>query len=113
MTDAVSHLAEAASPGSAIRAAPYLRVSTGRQAESDLSIPDQRRQAENYATSRGGTWWPSKSNLASPRLMAAALSSRAKSHRYRQRLRVRDGHTSSTFSGFRTSKNPGAVASPG
>jgi site-specific DNA recombinase len=27
------------------RAALYLRVSTGRQADSDLSIPDQRRQA--------------------------------------------------------------------
>jgi DNA invertase Pin-like site-specific DNA recombinase len=28
----------------AMRAALYLRVSTGRQAEADLSIPDQRRQ---------------------------------------------------------------------
>ena len=27
-----------------LRAALYMRVSTGRQAESDLSIPDQRRQ---------------------------------------------------------------------
>ena len=33
-----------ASPASG-RAALYLRVSTGRQAEGDLSIPDQRRQA--------------------------------------------------------------------
>ena len=29
------------------RAALYLRVSTGRQADNDLSIPDQRRQAES------------------------------------------------------------------
>ena len=29
------------------------RVSTGRQADSDLSIPDQRRQAKGYCTSRG------------------------------------------------------------
>ena len=35
------------------RAALYLRVSTGRQAESDLSIPDQRRQATAYCTGRG------------------------------------------------------------
>lgn len=35
------------------RAALYLRVSTGRQAESDLSIPDQRRQIEGYCLSRG------------------------------------------------------------
>ena len=36
-----------------VRAALYLRVSTGRQAENDLSIPDQRRQAEGYCMSRG------------------------------------------------------------
>lgn len=36
-----------------IRAALYLRVSTGRQADSDLSIPDQRRQAENFCKARG------------------------------------------------------------
>src|SRR6266511_1515469 len=36
-----------------VRAALYLRVSTGRQAESDLSIPDQRRQAEAHCKSRG------------------------------------------------------------
>ena len=35
------------------RAALYLRVSTGRQAESDLSIPDQRRQLASYAESKG------------------------------------------------------------
>jgi DNA invertase Pin-like site-specific DNA recombinase len=37
----------------AVRAALYLRVSTGRQADSDLSIPDQRRQAKGYCASRG------------------------------------------------------------
>jgi site-specific DNA recombinase len=36
-----------------VRAALYLRVSTGRQADNDLSIPDQRRQAKDYCTSRG------------------------------------------------------------
>lgn len=35
------------------RAALYLRVSTGRQAEHDLSIPDQRRQIEAWAKARG------------------------------------------------------------
>lgn len=35
------------------RAALYLRVSTGRQAEHDLSIPDQRRQATNYCQGKG------------------------------------------------------------
>jgi len=36
-----------------VRAALYLRVSTGRQADNDLSIPDQRRQTENYCASKG------------------------------------------------------------
>jgi hypothetical protein len=36
-----------------IRAALYLRVSTGRRADNDLSIPDQRRQGKGYCTSRG------------------------------------------------------------
>jgi len=36
-----------------VRAALYIRVSTGRQADSDLSIPDQRRQAKAYCASRG------------------------------------------------------------
>lgn len=35
------------------RAALYLRVSTGRQAESDLSIPDQQRQLEAYCATKG------------------------------------------------------------
>ena len=36
-----------------VRVALYLRVSTGRQADSDLSIPDQRRQAKRYCEERG------------------------------------------------------------
>jgi site-specific DNA recombinase len=36
-----------------LRVAPYLRVSTGRQAETDLSLPDQRRQIEAWAQARG------------------------------------------------------------
>lgn len=36
-----------------LRAALYLRVSTGRQAENDLSIPDQRRQAQEFCKARG------------------------------------------------------------
>jgi len=36
-----------------LRAALYLRVSTGRQADNDLSIPDQRRQAQAFCKSRG------------------------------------------------------------
>src|SRR6202163_1818793 len=36
-----------------VRAALYLRVSTGRQADNDLSVPDQRRKANGYCTSRG------------------------------------------------------------
>jgi site-specific DNA recombinase len=35
------------------RAALYLRVSTGRQAEHDLSIPDQRRQLRSYCEAKG------------------------------------------------------------
>ena len=35
------------------RVALYMRVSTGRQAESDLSIPDQRRQGLAFCKARG------------------------------------------------------------
>ena len=35
------------------RAALYPRVSTARQAEHDVSIPDQKRQGEAYCQSRG------------------------------------------------------------
>jgi site-specific DNA recombinase len=40
-------------PSDAKRAALYLRVSTSRQAEADLSIPDQRRQAIAFCAARG------------------------------------------------------------
>ncbi len=36
-----------------LRAALYLRVSTARQAEHDVSIPDQKRQGEAHCASRG------------------------------------------------------------
>ena len=36
-----------------LRAALYLRLSTARQAEHDVSIPDQKRQGEAYCHSRG------------------------------------------------------------
>ncbi|MFZ1103368.1 MAG: recombinase family protein, partial [Hyphomicrobiaceae bacterium] len=41
------------SPASTPRAAVYLRVSTGRQAEHDLSIPDQRTQTQAWVKQRG------------------------------------------------------------
>ena len=41
------------SPSIAQRAALYLRVSTARQAEHDISIPDQRKQGEAWCASRG------------------------------------------------------------
>ncbi|GLK57731.1 hypothetical protein GCM10008170_37510 [Methylopila capsulata] len=40
-------------PYVAQRAALYLRVSTARQAEHDVSIPDQKRQGEAYCEARG------------------------------------------------------------
>lgn len=36
-----------------LRAALYLRVSTAKQAEQDVSIPDQQRQGESYCIARG------------------------------------------------------------
>jgi hypothetical protein len=36
-----------------LRAALYLRVPTARQAEHDVSIPDQKRRGEAYCQSRG------------------------------------------------------------
>jgi site-specific DNA recombinase len=51
----------------AVRAALYLRVSTGRQADNDLSIPDQRRQATVYCASRG---WEIVADYVEPGLSA-------------------------------------------
>src|SRR5580692_10495750 len=36
-----------------VRAALYMRVSTGRQAEHDLSIPDQRSQLQSWCRGNG------------------------------------------------------------
>jgi site-specific DNA recombinase len=47
----------------AVRAALYLRVSTPRQAEQDLSIPDQRRQMESYCLAKG---WEVVSEFVEP-----------------------------------------------
>src|SRR6516162_2712008 len=47
------NLAADSEPGSARRAALYLRVSTGRQAEHDLSIPDQRIQRQSWCRGHG------------------------------------------------------------
>ena len=44
---------KAVATGVQTRAALYLRVSTGRQAVNDLSIPDQRRQLEVYCEANG------------------------------------------------------------
>ncbi len=60
-----------------VRAALYLRVSTGRQADNDLSIPDQRRQAKAYCASRGWEMSPTMSSLAYPRRMTGGPNSRA------------------------------------
>src|SRR5262252_8558522 len=40
-------------PQSTLRAALYMRVSTGRQAEHDLSIPDQRSQLKLWCRANG------------------------------------------------------------
>ncbi|MBA4174476.1 MAG: recombinase family protein, partial [Hyphomicrobium sp.] len=48
-------MSASADQGAPLRAALYMRVSTGRQAESDLSIPDQRRQAMAFCAARGWT----------------------------------------------------------
>ena len=40
-------------PATTARAALYLRVSTARQAEHDVSIPDQKRQGEAWCAARG------------------------------------------------------------
>jgi site-specific DNA recombinase len=50
-----------------VRAALYLRVSTGRQADNDLSIPDQRRQAKAYCASRD---WEIAADYVEPGLSA-------------------------------------------
>ena len=46
-----------------LRACAYLRVSTGRQAESDLSIPDQRKQLASFCRAKG---WPLLAEYVEP-----------------------------------------------
>jgi site-specific DNA recombinase len=51
---AASHMSvDNAQRPASVRACAYLRVSTGRQAESDLSIPDQRRQVASFCQTKG------------------------------------------------------------
>ena len=51
------------SPPAVPHAALYLRVSTGRQAESDLSIPDQGRQLRAYCEAKA---WPIAEEFVEP-----------------------------------------------
>jgi site-specific DNA recombinase len=60
-----------------VRAALYLRVSTGRQADNDLSIPDQRRQAKAFCASRGWEIAADYVEPAPPRPMIGGRSSSA------------------------------------
>jgi site-specific DNA recombinase len=53
MTDAALASPDVTAAAAVAKAALYLRVSTGRQAESDLSIPDQRRQITVCCVDRG------------------------------------------------------------
>ena len=59
-----------------LRAALYLRVSTARQAEHDVSIPDQKRQGETYCASRERRVSGSGSTAAA---IAATISARSPS----------------------------------
>ena len=52
---ATRHGPAQSTPASIPRAAIYLRVSTGRQAEHDLSIPDQKAQTQAWVVQRGWT----------------------------------------------------------
>jgi len=51
MKSLLKTLPDSAAPGT--RAALYLRVSTNRQVDNDLSIPDQRQQAAAFCKARG------------------------------------------------------------
>jgi len=60
----------------ASRAALYLRVSTGRQAESDLSIPTSAANWRPTARARAGPWVRCSSSLATPPPTTAGRPSR-------------------------------------
>ena len=47
-------LPKAETPACSRRAALYMRVSTGRQAEHDVSIPDQRTQLNAWCRANAG-----------------------------------------------------------
>jgi DNA invertase Pin-like site-specific DNA recombinase len=53
MTDATPVSPDATVANAVAKAALYLRISTGRQAKRDLSIPDQRRQITAYCVANG------------------------------------------------------------
>ncbi|WP_375293251.1 recombinase family protein [Bradyrhizobium sp. sGM-13] len=56
------------------RAALYLRVSKAREAEHDVSIPDQKRQGEAYCSARGYAIVETYVEPEPPRPTTAALS---------------------------------------
>jgi hypothetical protein len=67
MTDAAPASPDVTAGAALARAALYLRVSTGRQAESDLSIPDQRRQITACCVAKGWELPPIPRRLRSHR----------------------------------------------
>src|ERR1700738_3119392 len=99
-----------------VRAALYLRVSTGRQAENDLSIPDQRRQAKGYCTSRG---WEIVADYVEPGVSATDDRRREFQRmidcRYHQAAGVRGNRStgSAVFSAINSSWSSTFGASPG
>jgi hypothetical protein len=77
MTDAAALRVEDTPPVMATaRAALYLRVSTGRQAESDLSIPISAARSKAIACRAAGRSRPSSSSRATPRRTIVAPPSR-------------------------------------
>src|SRR5216683_2439671 len=69
-----------------VRAALYLRVSTGRQADNDLSIPDQRRQAKAYCASRGWEIAVGLAGCPGTRVGRAAARQHARDHSLRRAI---------------------------
>ena len=58
-----------------LRAALYVRVSTARQAEADLSLPDQLKQLQAYCERRG---WVVVATFTEPGASALACSNKAR-----------------------------------
>ncbi len=63
-------------PSTNKRAALYLRVSTGRQAEGEVSLPSQRDLTTRYSETQGWASLPSSSNQVPQRLTTGALYSK-------------------------------------